>query len=37
MGLARFERSLRKVALETGTECDAHAWQLVRDAYVSQR
>jgi 3-deoxy-D-manno-octulosonic acid kinase len=37
MGLARFERSLRKVALETGTEFDAHAWQLVRDAYVSQR
>jgi 3-deoxy-D-manno-octulosonic acid kinase len=33
MGLARFERSLRKVALETGTEFDAHAWQLVRDAY----
>jgi 3-deoxy-D-manno-octulosonic acid kinase len=33
MGLARFERSLRKVALETGTEFDARAWQLVRRAY----
>lgn len=36
MGLARFERSLRKVALETGTEFDAHAWHLVRSAYGAQ-
>jgi 3-deoxy-D-manno-octulosonic acid kinase len=35
MGLARFERSLRKVALESGTEFDAHAWQLVRESYGS--
>ncbi|HEY7670882.1 MAG TPA: 3-deoxy-D-manno-octulosonic acid kinase [Gammaproteobacteria bacterium] len=34
MGLARFERSLRKVALETGTEFDARAWQLVRRTYA---
>jgi 3-deoxy-D-manno-octulosonic acid kinase len=33
MGIARFERSLRKVALETGTEFDARTWQLVRRAY----
>jgi 3-deoxy-D-manno-octulosonic acid kinase len=35
VGVARFERSLRKVALETGTEFDERAWQLVRDAYGS--
>jgi 3-deoxy-D-manno-octulosonic acid kinase len=34
LGVARFERSLRKVALETGTEFDARAWQLVRHAYA---
>ena len=34
-GIARFERSLRKVALETGTEFDARAWQLVRGAYTN--
>jgi hypothetical protein len=33
LGVARFERSLRKVALETGTEFDAHAWELVRRGY----
>jgi 3-deoxy-D-manno-octulosonic acid kinase len=32
-GIARFERSLRKVALETGTDFDTHGWQLVRRAY----
>jgi 3-deoxy-D-manno-octulosonic acid kinase len=32
-GLARFKRSLRKVALETGTEFDAAAWQQVERAY----
>jgi 3-deoxy-D-manno-octulosonic acid kinase len=36
VGVARFERSLRKVALETGTEFDARAWQLVRRAYGAQ-
>jgi len=33
-GLGRLERSLRKVALETGTEFDGRAWQLVRGAYA---
>jgi 3-deoxy-D-manno-octulosonic acid kinase len=32
-GLARLERSLRKVALETGTQFDARAWQLLSAAY----
>jgi 3-deoxy-D-manno-octulosonic acid kinase len=32
-GLARFKRSLRKVALETGTEFDVGAWQDVENAY----
>jgi tRNA A-37 threonylcarbamoyl transferase component Bud32 len=35
-GVGRLERSLRKVALETGTQFDERAWQLVRAAY-SQR
>jgi 3-deoxy-D-manno-octulosonic acid kinase len=34
-GLARFKRSLRKVALETGTEFDAAAWQKVERAYAA--
>ena len=33
-GLARFERSLRKVALETGTTFQAPGWQLLQDAYA---
>lgn len=33
-GLARLERSLRKVALETGTQFDERAWQLVRNGYA---
>jgi 3-deoxy-D-manno-octulosonic acid kinase len=33
-GLGRLERSLRKVALETGTEFDVQAWQIVRAAYA---
>jgi 3-deoxy-D-manno-octulosonic acid kinase len=33
-GVARFERSLRKVALETGLEFDARAWELVGRAYA---
>jgi 3-deoxy-D-manno-octulosonic acid kinase len=32
-GLARFERSLRKVAHETGAQFDARAWTFVRRAY----
>jgi len=32
-GVARFKRSLRKVALETGTDFDQAAWQQVEDAY----
>lgn len=32
-GVARFKRSLRKVALETGTEFDAAAWRQVEQAY----
>lgn len=33
-GIGRLERSLRKVALETGTEFDGRAWQLVRASYA---
>ena len=36
VGIARFERSLRKVALETGTVFDERAWQIVRHAYDGQ-
>jgi 3-deoxy-D-manno-octulosonic acid kinase len=32
-GIARLERSLRKVALETGTAFDESAWQLTVEAY----
>jgi 3-deoxy-D-manno-octulosonic acid kinase len=35
-GVERFKRSLRKVALETGTEFDEAAWGEVRSAYESQ-
>jgi 3-deoxy-D-manno-octulosonic acid kinase len=31
--LERLQRSLRKVALETGTQFDEHAWQLVQRGY----
>src|SRR5690606_29835677 len=34
-GLARLERSLRKVAMETGTEFDPAAWAEVEQAYRS--
>ena len=33
-GIARFERSLRKVALETGTEFDASGWQALLESYA---
>lgn len=32
-GLARLQRSLRKVALETGTQFDPVAWQQLEDSY----
>ena len=32
-GLERFNRSLRKVALETGTEFDADAWEELQAGY----
>lgn len=32
-GLARLQRSLRKVALETGARFDARAWELLEEAY----
>lgn len=32
-GLARLQRSLRKVALETGTEFDPNAWRELEDSY----
>ena len=32
-GVARFKRSLRKVALETGTDFDEQAWVLLENAY----
>jgi tRNA A-37 threonylcarbamoyl transferase component Bud32 len=34
-GLARFKRSLRKVALETGTEFDESAWAALETAYLA--
>ena len=36
-GLARLQRSLRKVALETGTTFDAAAWGALEDAYREAR
>jgi len=33
LGVERFKRSLRKVALETGTEFDADAWREIEAAY----
>lgn len=35
-GMARFERSLRKVSLETGTQFDAAAWAAVLAAYSGE-
>jgi 3-deoxy-D-manno-octulosonic acid kinase len=35
LGVERLQRSLRKVALETGTEFDAHAWREVERGYES--
>jgi 3-deoxy-D-manno-octulosonic acid kinase len=37
LGLERFRRSLRKVALETGTEYDAAAWRELEAAYERGR
>lgn len=37
LGMARFNRSLRKVALETGTEFDASAWAKVEAGYAERR
>jgi 3-deoxy-D-manno-octulosonic acid kinase len=34
-GLARLQRSLRKVALETGVDFDPEGWQQIEDAYRS--
>jgi 3-deoxy-D-manno-octulosonic acid kinase len=34
LGLARFNRSLRKVALETGTEFDPSAWAQIETSYA---
>jgi hypothetical protein len=31
--LQRLQRSLRKVALETGTQFEERAWQLLREGY----
>jgi 3-deoxy-D-manno-octulosonic acid kinase len=36
-GLERFNRSLRKVALETGTEFDAEAWRELESGYATPR
>jgi 3-deoxy-D-manno-octulosonic acid kinase len=36
-GVDRFKRSLRKVALETGTEFDPAAWQALERAYRRER
>ena len=36
-GVARLKRSLRKVALETGTEFDAAAWRELEAAYAAPR
>ena len=35
-GIERFNRSLRKVALETGTEFDAAAWREVEAGYAGR-
>lgn len=37
LGLKRLQRSLRKVALETGTEFDAAAWRALEGAYRAAR
>ncbi|HJR69633.1 MAG TPA: 3-deoxy-D-manno-octulosonic acid kinase, partial [Gammaproteobacteria bacterium] len=37
LGLERFNRSLRKVALETGTEFDAAAWRELTAGYQERR
>lgn len=37
LGMERFNRSLRKVALETGTEFDAAAWQELEAGYADAR
>jgi 3-deoxy-D-manno-octulosonic acid kinase len=37
LGMERFKRSLRKVALETGTEFDSAAWAEVEAAYGERR
>ena len=34
-GITRFERSLRKVAMETGTQYSPEQWRIVVDAYAS--
>jgi hypothetical protein len=36
-GLERFNRSLRKVALETGTDFDAAAWRELEAGYAERR
>jgi 3-deoxy-D-manno-octulosonic acid kinase len=36
-GMERFNRSLRKVALETGTEFDAAAWRELEAGYTGRR
>lgn len=37
LGMERFNRSLRKVALETGTEFDADAWRELEAGYAQTR
>jgi 3-deoxy-D-manno-octulosonic acid kinase len=37
LGMQRFTRSLRKVALETGTEFDASAWAKIEAGYADRR
>jgi 3-deoxy-D-manno-octulosonic acid kinase len=37
VGMERFNRSLRKVALETGTEFDAAAWKEIETGYSGLR
>ena len=36
LGLERFNRSLRKVALETGTEFDSAAWAEIQAGYAAR-
>jgi tRNA A-37 threonylcarbamoyl transferase component Bud32 len=36
LGMERFNRSLRKVALETGTEFDSAAWAEIVAAYAAR-